>query len=296
MIDNSTRDIQNPKHRRYADLALLLVALLWGTTFSISKYAFTYFTPLYIMAIRFSLAFILMSIFFWKKISTIRKKDWIAGIVVGIIFYIAFVTQLIALQHTSAGKQAFLAGTYVVMAPFLFWIIYKKRPDTRTLLGAFICFLGIGLLTINTSLGMSFGDGLTLFSSLFFALHIMSNGYFVSKQDPVILATTQFGVVAVLSFITAIVFEPFPHNVALKGIIPVVYLGVFCTGVAYYLQTLAQKYTLSTHAAIILSLESVFGSVFSVVLLGDIFTIKMIIGCLAILIAILVIEVKPGKI
>jgi drug/metabolite transporter (DMT)-like permease len=86
-----------------------------------------------------------MCIFFWEKVSKMKKKDWASGSIVGIISYIEFITQLIALQHTSAGKQAFLAGTYVVMAPFLFWIIYKKKPDIRTFIGAIVCFVGIGL-------------------------------------------------------------------------------------------------------------------------------------------------------
>lgn len=241
----STEELK--KRRLCSNLALFLVAFLWGTTFTVSKYAFAYFTPVYMIAFRFTIGVLAMCIFFWKKISKITLKDLNGGIIVGIIFFIAFVTQLIALQYTEAGKQAFLAATYVVMAPFLYWIIYHKKPDFRTLAGAFICFLGIGLLTLNASLSISFGDGLTLFSSLFFALHIMFNGYFVEKQDPVILSTVQFAVVAIISWIFAFFFEPFPTAIGFEGIASVLYLGIFCTGLAYFLQTAAQRYTLATH-------------------------------------------------
>lgn len=280
------------RKRLYADLALLVVAILWGTTFSVSKYAFEYLTPLYMIAIRFTIGVGIMSMIFWKKVSRIKLEDLKGGTVVGIVFFIAFVSQLIALQYTEAGKQAFLAGTYVVMAPFLYWAIHRRRPDNRTMLGAFVCFIGIGLLTLNSSLSISFGDGLTLFSSLFFALHIMSNGYFVEKQDPVILATVQFGVVAILSWVFAGIFEPFPSNMAPAGVWAVLYLAVFCTALAYFLQTVAQRYTLSTHAAIILSLESVFGSLLAVVMLGEVFTFRMLLGCIAIFTAILITELK----
>lgn len=145
----STEELK--KRRLYSNLALFLVAFLWGTTFTVSKYAFAYFTPVYMIAFRFTIGVLAMCIFFWKKISKITLKDLKGGIIVGIIFFIAFVTQLIALQYTEAGKQAFLAATYVVMAPFLYWIIYHKKPDFRTLAGAFICFLGIGLLTLNAA-------------------------------------------------------------------------------------------------------------------------------------------------
>lgn len=289
----STEELK--KRRLYSNLALFLVAFLWGTTFTVSKYAFAYFTPVYMIAFRFTIGVLAMCIFFWKKISKITLKDLNGGIIVGIIFFIAFVTQLIALQYTEAGKQAFLAATYVVMAPFLYWIIYHKKPDFRTLAGAFICFLGIGLLTLNASLSISFGDGLTLFSSLFFALHIMFNGYFVEKQDPVILSTVQFAVVAIISWIFAFFFEPFPTAIGFEGIASVLYLGIFCTGLAYFLQTAAQRYTLATHAAIILSLESVFGILLAALMLGEVFTLRMLMGCITIFGAILITELRPSS-
>ena len=279
----------------YADLILLLVALLWGTTFVGGKYALNYFTPLYIISIRFVLAFSMMAIGFRKELKSITKKDLKGGAIVGTVLFIAFATQLVALQYTAAGKQAFLAGTYVVMVPFISWWLHKKRPDSSSFLGAFICFLGIGLLTLNESFSISFGDSLTLFSSVFFAGHIISNGYFVDDIGPVKLTIVQFGTVAVLSTVSALIFEPFPTEIAPNGIYAVLYLGVLCTGVAYFMQTIGQKYALSTHTAIILSLEAVFGSILAMFVLGEVFTFKMVLGCLSILSAILIIELKGSS-
>lgn len=279
----------------YADLILLLVALLWGTTFVGGKYALNYFTPLYIIAIRFIMAFTMMAIGFRKELMTLTRKDIKGGAIVGTVLFIAFATQLVALQYTAAGKQAFLAGTYVVMVPFISWWLHKKRPDTSSFVGAFICFMGIGLLTLNDSLSIGFGDSLTLFSSMFFAGHIISNGYFVDDIGPVKLTIVQFGTVALLSTVAALIFEPFPKGVAAKGIYAVIYLGVLCTGVAYFLQTIGQKYALSTHTAIILSLEAVFGSVLALFILGEVFTFKMVLGCASILAAILIIELKGSS-
>lgn len=279
----------------YADLILLLVALLWGTTFVGGKYALNYFTPLYIISIRFIMAFTMMAIGFRKELMTLTRKDIKGGAIVGTVLFIAFATQLVALQYTAAGKQAFLAGTYVVMVPFISWWLHKKRPDTSSFVGAFICFMGIGLLTLNESLSIGFGDSLTLFSSMFFAGHIISNGYFVDDIGPVKLTIVQFGTVALLSTVSAFIFEPFPTNVAANGIYAVIYLGVLCTGVAYFLQTIGQKYALSTHTAIILSLEAVFGSVLALFILGEVFTFKMVLGCASILAAILIIELKGSS-
>ncbi len=283
------------KKRIYADLILLVVAFLWGTTFAGGKYALNYFTPLYIIAIRFIMAFFMMAMAFRKDFMGLKMRDIRGGVVVGTILFIAFATQLVALQYTEAGKQAFLAGTYVVMVPFISWRLKRKRPETSSFVGAFICFMGIGLLTLNESLTIGFGDGLTLFSSLFFAGHIISNGHYVDDIGPVKLTITQFGTVAVLSTLSAFIFEPFPAAVAPNGIFAVLYLGILCTGVAYFLQTIGQEYALSTHTAIILSLEAVFGSVLALFILGEVFTFKMVLGCASILAAILVIELKGSR-
>lgn len=283
------------KMRWIADIVLLTVAFLWGTTFVASKAVLQYFTPLWIIAIRFCMATFFMGLIFHKKIKTINREDIKAGGIVGVVLFIAFVTQLIGLQYTTAGKQAFLAGTYVVMVPFLFWMIYKKRPDGRAFIGAFVCFVGIGFLTLNETFSMGFGDGITLFSSVFFALHIMVNGYYAQKRDVVILSMLQFGVLAILSFVGAMIFEPFPQSASPEGWAGILYLGILCSAVAYFLQTVAQKYTLSTHTSLLLSLESVFGSLLAVAILGEQFTLKMVAGCVAIFGAILISELRPAE-
>lgn len=280
------------KRRIYADFMLLIVAILWGSTFVATKVSLSFLSPLYILAVRFLIAFIIMFVLFWKKLKKTNKYDLVGGFIVGTVIFFAFLTQTIGLIFTTAGKQAFLAGTYVVIVPFLYWIIYKKRPDIRSFLGATICFVGISLLTLNSSFKISFGDSLTMFSSLLFAAHIISNGYFVERIDAIVLTIIQFGVAGVWALSAALIFEPIPVNIPLEGVISVLYLAVFGTCIAYFLQTVAQKNTLSTHAAIILSMEAVFGSIFSIILLKEAFTIKMVAGCVAILASILIIELK----
>jgi len=278
-----------------ADLILLLVALLWGTTFVASKIALDYLSPLTIISIRFILAFVLMMLLFRNQIKSIQKEDLKGGIVVGLMLFIAFATQLIALNYTDPGKQAFLAGTYVVFVPFIVWFIYKKKPDSKSFIGAFACFIGISLLTLNKGFSISFGDSLTLLSSMFFAGHIISTSHFVKKSTPVKITIVQFGTVAILSTLTALIFEGVTTGVSSVVVVSVIYLGIICTGVAYFLQTLAQNYTKSTHAAIILSLEAVFGSILSVIIMSELFTVKMIVGCIIIFLSILVIELKGAK-
>lgn len=275
-----------------ADLILLLVAFLWGTTFVTSKFSLEVLGPLTIISLRFILAVALMLLLFRKHIKDINKDDVKGGIIVGSVLFIAFATQLIALKFTDPGKQAFLAATYVIFVPFLIWLITKKRPEVKSFVGAFACMIGIAFLTLKSGFSISFGDSLTLFSSIFFGLHIITTGHFVKKSSPIKITIVQFATVAILSTISALCFEGFPHGLTPSVVIGIVYLGLVCTGIAYFLQTFGQNYTKSTHTAIILSLEAVFGSLLSIIFMKEVFTPMMIVGCLIIFASVLFIELK----
>ena len=278
-----------------ADMILLLVAILWGTTFVTSKFSLEELGPFTIISMRFILAVFFMCIIFRKHIKHINTNDILGGAIVGSVLFIAFSTQLIALKYTDPGKQAFLAGTYVIFVPFLVWGVTKKRPDTKSFIGAFACMIGIALLTLKSGLSISYGDSLTLFSSVFFALHILTTGHFVKKSTPVKITIVQFATVAVLSTVTALLFEGVPTQLSPGITIGILYLGILCTGLAYFLQTFGQNYTKSTHTAIILSLEAVFGSLLSIIFMKEVFTPIMILGCMIIFASVLIIELKGSQ-
>ncbi len=275
-----------------ADLSLLIVTIIWGSGFVATKNALDTVSPFSIMTLRFTLACILMCLIFFKHIIKINKSDIKAGCIIGFFLFMGFATQTVGLQYTTAGKQAFLTGTNVVMVPFIYWGVSGKRPDIYNLISAFLCLLGIFLLTFDGTLNINLGDILTLICALFFACHVVSVGYFAEKHDPIILTSLQFLVAAILSLISMFIFGGAPGSLSKNGIIPVLYLAIFSTLIAFLIQNVAQKYTTSTHTAIILSLEAVFGSILSSLLLGESFTYKMLIGCTIILIAIITAETK----
>jgi drug/metabolite transporter (DMT)-like permease len=287
-----TKISHDRKKSIYADSSLLLVALIWGGGFVAVKDSLNHITPLYINALRFILATALMSLVFWKKLRSISKKDIISGSIVGVFLFLAFLTQTIGLQYTTVGKQAFLTGTNVVMVPFIAWFVHKKSPGWHSIAAGILCFIGIALLTLQGSLALNLGDSLTLVCAIFFACHIVSVGYFASDTDPIILSIVQMGFAAILSLICAAIFESMPREISKNAFVGIIYLVVFSTMVAFLIQNVAQKYTSSTHAAVILCLESVFGSILGVIILGDNFTGRMIIGCVLIFIAILISETK----
>ena len=275
-----------------ADMSLLLVAIIWGGGFIAVKGALDTITPFYMMAMRFSISVIIMLLVFRKRVKLITKNQLKVGTLVGVFLFLGFAAQTVGMKYTTAGKNAFLTGTNVVIVPFLYWAISKRKPDSYSLTSAFLCFIGIGMLTLDGGIYIGLGDSLTLLCAVFFAAHIVSVGFFTEKVDPILLVIIQLGAAAVFSIIAALIYEPMPQSLNSDTMVAIAYLAIFSTMLAFIIQNVAQKYTTSTHAAIILCLESVFGSVLSVIMLNEIFTSKMIFGCLTIFIAIITTETK----
>lgn len=276
----------------FADLGLLLVALLWGAGFLFTKRGLDYITPLWMMSMRFVGATIIMSIVFYKNFRRISKSDLKAGLVIGIFLYIAFATQTIGLQYTSISNQAFLTATNVVFVPFLVWMVYKKAPDKFAFIGAALATVGIGLITLKEGLHLNVGDMWTLACAVFFAGHIVSIGFFAKENDPIALTIVQFAVAAVLSLVSALMMEPLPAKIGSEAMLSVGYMVLASTLLAFLLQNICQKYTPSTHASLILSLESVFGTLVAVVFEGEMFNLQMALGCITVFAAILLIETR----
>ena len=276
----------------FADLGLLLVALLWGAGFLFTKRGLDYITPLWMMSMRFVGATIIMSIVFYKNFRKISKSDLKAGLIIGIFLYIAFATQTIGLQFTSISNQAFLTATNVVFVPFLVWAVYKKAPDKFAFIGAALATVGIGLITLKEGLQLNVGDMWTLACAVFFAGHIVSIGFFAKDKDPIALTIVQFAVAAVLSLVSALIMEPLPAKIGSEAMVAVGYMVLASTLLAFLLQNICQKYTPSTHASLILSLESVFGTLVAVIFEGEMFNLQMAFGCITVFAAILLIETR----
>lgn len=276
----------------YADFSLLIVAIIWGSGFVVTKSALDHITPFYIMGFRFLVGAIAITLISIKRLKKATKLDIKAGLIVGLFMFIGFATQTVGLNYTTVGVQAFLTASNVVMVPFLYWIVSKKRPDNFEIFGAILCFIGIGILSLDSSLHVGIGEFLSFLCAIGFAFQIVTVGYYAKDVDPYILSVVQLSFATILSFVCAFLLEPKIAELNTGMIIPMVYLGIFSTFVAFLIQNIAQAHTSSTHAAIILSLEAVFGSLIAIIFLKEQVTLKFIIGCLAIFISVLASETK----
>jgi len=286
----------NSNKRKYlADLSLLFVAFVWGGGFVAVKDALNTVTPMLLMSLRFILATSIMYIFLHRKIGKLTVEDYKKGSIVGFILFLAFAAQTYGLQFTTASKQGFLTAVYVIIVPFLYWVFYKKRPKLKVFMGSLLTIVGIGLISLQSVEGFNVGDSLTLLCALFFAMHILSIEYFTKNMNVFKLAFIQIFVAAILFTLTAVITEPYTIDLPRRAWTAIVYLAIFSTFACFTIQTIAQKYTTSSHASIIMSLESVFAAILGVLLLNEVMTPLMIFGCLLIFIAILIVEVNFRK-
>jgi drug/metabolite transporter (DMT)-like permease len=277
-----------------AKLALLLATLIWGSSFIIMKDALDDITTYYLLAIRFTGAFVLLGIVFWKKWKHINKEVIIAGLIMGTALIAAYAFQTFGLMDTTPGKNAFLTAGYCILVPFLFWGIAGSRPDKFNVIAAVLCIVGIGLVALDDNLSVGRGDLLTLVCCVFYALHIVVSAKFTRTMDVMLLTIGQFFFAAMWSWVLAFLFEPplIVSEMSTEIWMVLGYLCVFATAGALGLQTFGLKYTSPSAGALILSLESVFGVIFSIMVGAEEVTARLLIGFAVIFFAIVVSETK----
>lgn len=277
-------------------IALFSAAVIWGSSFFVLKNAVDVLPPHFVLAVRFTIAFVIMSLICIKRYKNLNRDYLIKGGILGLTLFIAYSLQTLGLQGTTPGKNAFLTAGYCVMVPFFCWIFMKKRPDVFNIVAAVICLVGIGFVSLDGDLTMGMGDALTLASGVFYGLQMIFIPLFAKDKDILLMTLIQFFTVALLMSVTSLIFErPLPDLSAISGdtFFSVLYLALFATTLTVFLQNFGQAHTSPMAASLILSLESVFGTVFSLIFYaGEVLTLKLAIGFVLIFISIIISETK----
>ncbi len=287
--------------KRYiAESGLLLIGILWGMGFVTVKIGLNAgMNTFYLMWLRFLGSFVLLSILFRKKIKKVSKDDLKAGLILGIIQYFGYVFQTYGAAHTTVGKNAFFTAINVIIVPYIFWILNKKRPDIFSFSASIICLIGVGIMSLDSNLNFTHlnkGDVMTIISAFFFALQVAYTGYFGRKVHPMNLVLLQMLVGGLLfagtQFATSGLREVIPlHGETLMAII---YVVVFSTAIPMLLQIYCQRLTTATKASILMSTESMFAPIFAFFVLGEMMTLRVALGAIFILFSVVVSETKLG--
>ncbi|HEX2938057.1 MAG TPA: EamA family transporter [Ruminiclostridium sp.] len=285
----------NTKNRSLvSELGLLFITVIWGSAFVVVKNTTASIPPSYIIAIRFGIAALLMPVFFFNRIKKIDLRSIKSGAILGILLYAAYYFQTLGIEYTTAGNNAFLTAVYVVLVPFLYWITKNQKPDICNILSAFVCIIGIGFLSLHSGFSVNIGDMLSLLCGAVFAAQITGVSILTEKTDPILLSFTQFTFTSLAALLVSLFTERFPASLGMDSVWALLYVGIFSTLVALVLQNVCQKYVPPSKASLIMSLESLFGTLFGILFLEESLTARTFIGCLLIFAAILISELKPS--
>ena len=281
--------------KRYmGEIGLFIIAIIWGSGFIGTKLALDGgLTAIQTLTIRYLLGSVILGVIFYKKIKeNICKKSLIAGAILGLFSFIGFSTQTIGLVYTTVSKNAFITAINVVIVPFIGFILYKRSLDKIGIISSFTALIGIAVLSMEADFSINFGDFLTFLCAIGFAFHIFFTGEFSKKYNSYVLTVTQFVVAFLLSLILQGITGQIHIDATPLGFIGALYLGIFSTAIAFLLQTICQSKVDQTKSAIILSTESVFGTILSVIIFNEILTLRMILGCIIIFTSIIVSQTK----
>lgn len=280
--------------RKLAKPMLFAAALIWGTSFFIMKNALDSLPVYALLAIRFTAGAVLLSIVCAKKWKNFTADYLWRGAIVGGFLFTAYTVQTFGLSFTTPSKNAFLTAVYCVLVPFFTWMVVHRRPDRYNIAAAVLCVAGVGLVSLNEALTINIGDLLTLLCAVFYAAHIVAVEKLSPGKDIYLITIFQFAFAALYSWVFSLTTEVFPAQ-ALRDpavFLPLAYLCVMATTVALLFQNVGQIWSDPASASVILSLESVFGVMFSVVCYGDEVSLKMLCGFAIIFVAVICSETK----
>lgn len=279
--------------KRYiGEIGLIITAIIWGIGFVASAVSLNYYSPYQILAGRFLIGALLLIIIFHRSLRKLSKKAIVKGLILGIFLYAAFALQTVGLQYTTPSKNAFLTAVNVVIVPFIGFFLYKRRIDHFEMIGAILAMIGVGALSLQWSAELNIGDLLTLGCAVGFAFHIFYTAKFVEEVDAILLTLIQMVTAGIIGAAVVLIRGETSFSTSGEGVFNLLYLAIFSTTIAYLLQTIGQRFVSETKAAIILSTESFWGMIFSIILINEVLTLKMAIGAFLILIAIMISETK----
>ena len=288
----------------------VLAALIWGTAFVAQSISTDFVEPMTFNALRSLVAFVVLVVVLlafraWKarrpleespaaKPSGSRRDLVLGGICCGTALAVASNLQQAGLAETSAGKAGFITALYIVIVPVLGLFLRKKAPLT-VWFGVVLALTGLYFLCVTDRFAIQSSDLMVVLSAFIFSVHILLIDHFTARVDGVALSCAQFLVAALLSSLGMLLFEHPNWQGILQCLWPILYVGVFSSGVAYTLQILAQKDANPTVVSLLLSLESVFSVLAGAVILGDRLTGREIFGCVLMFAAVVLAQVPMGK-
>ncbi len=278
-------------------IMLLVAAGIWGLGTVVIKSTVDAFPPSWMVGVRFTIAGILLGILSLRRVRSIDASHLRAGTILGIFLFLSYWANSTGLTDTTASNSSFLTTLYVVIIPFLGWLITHKKPTAYNIVAALVCVAGVGCVSYAGSSGFNlrFGDLITLLSALFLSIHVLLTAKYAPGRNMTLLTVIQFLVAGILGFVVGGITEPTPNFTTLSTdtLINLGYLGIFASCIALLFQNTAVAHVDPAPASLFLATESVFGVSFSILFLGEVLTLPLFIGFALIFAGIVISEYLP---
>lgn len=286
------------KTQTKADMMLLMVALLWGGSYLLIDYSLEELDPFNINAMRFIIAFLAAFLVASRRLIPINKITLKYAALLGFVLMIVYLGATFGVKYTSLSNAGFLCALTVVVTPVLGFFFKKQRPDKKLLIAVVLALFGIGFLTLNESLKPASGDILCILCAVAYAVHLLITESAVKKEGINVfqLGVYQLGFCGIYQLILSILVENphFPSTV--KVWVSVLVLSIFCTGISFVVQTIAQQYTSASHVGVIFSLEPVFSALVAFFIAGEILTGRAYFGAVLLLASLFAMELDIRRI
>nr|MBC7244480.1 DMT family transporter [Chloroflexota bacterium] len=276
-------------------MLLLIVALIWGSTFVLVKQTVLHFPVYAFLALRFALAAAILFLLFGRRLRSLYPRMLGAGIAIGLFLFGGYAFQTIGLQYTTASKAGFITGLSVVIVPFLSSLLLKRAPERQALFGVVLSTIGLALLTLEHDLTPARGDWIVLGCAFCFALHITAVSLFAPQTDALALTTVQITAVALFSSLAALATADWRWPIPSEVFQAAVFTGVLATALAFAIQNNVQTRTTATHTALIFATEPVFAALFGYFVASERLTKTSLVGCGLILLGMLCAEWQPSS-
>jgi drug/metabolite transporter (DMT)-like permease len=280
---------------RWATLALLAMTATWGSTFFLIKDMSERIPAVDFLAVRFPIATVTLLLIFPRALRALSPESRRQAMVLGLLYASAQVLQTIGLAHTAASVSGFITGLYVVFTPLLAAVLLGSRIGSLTWFAVALAMAGVGTLTLQPGgLAFGYGESLTLVAAVIYALHIVGLGAWSRPAEAMGMSIVQLAVISVVCLIGAA-----PGGIVLPATradwVSMVYMAVFAAALAMAGQTWAQAHLTPTRSAIIMSMEPVFAASFAVLAGGEPLSLRLVVGGLLVLAAMLIVELLPRR-
>ena len=280
-----------------ADLMLIVVTLCWGVSYYLMDICLVEMDPFTLNAHRFLGAFAIAAALSWNKIKTVNRTTLKYSVMVGIALVFVYIGATFGVKYTSLSNSGFLCALTVVFTPLIAWIFLKQKQDRKLVIAVIVCLAGIALLTLKDDFSINRenlkGDLLCIMCAFAYAIDLLLTEKAVAREEvnAYQLGVFQLGVTGVCNLILAIILEE-PHLPQTASVwAAVIFLSIFCTGVAFVVQPIAQQYTTASHTGLIYALEPVFAAIVAVIFANEILSSKAYLGAALMMASIVIMEI-----